>query len=391
MQASLILSEDQQVAVDHIADWAKGARPGKAADGSLRFGGLAGTGKTTIVATLPHLLTEYDLTFAAPTGKAATVLGRKLGKHALTIHQLIYRPNEVHCGKCPRGLNTAAECHAYNNSTCGCKVIWSHRGQDDHDKPPLFIVDESSMIDEYIYEDLINYTRDNPVLFVGDHGQLPPVNGRLNLMGNPDVRLETIHRQVADSPILRVAMMARTTGHIPLGDYGDGVRKLKRSKLGNMALDDETLFLCYTNATRCAYNQWMRQSLGLSGPPVAGEPVICLKNNWKAGVHNGLTGRIRSIEAVSGKYLATIDLEDGRVYNGVISPKQFGQQQTLLNDGVDLWDWGYCLTVHKAQGSQADRVVLFEEHLPHVGLDNWKRWLYTAVTRAAKELIIFEE
>jgi len=55
----------------------------------------------------------------------------------------------------------------------------------------------------------------------------------------------------------------------------------------------------------------------------------------------------------------------------------------------DLFDFGYALTVHKAQGSQAKRVILFEERFPKMTDDEWKRWLYTAVTRAEEELYIF--
>ena len=55
----------------------------------------------------------------------------------------------------------------------------------------------------------------------------------------------------------------------------------------------------------------------------------------------------------------------------------------------DLFDFGYAITVHKAQGSQAKRVVLFEERFKQMNDEEWKRWLYTAVTRAEEELYIF--
>ena len=55
----------------------------------------------------------------------------------------------------------------------------------------------------------------------------------------------------------------------------------------------------------------------------------------------------------------------------------------------DLFDFGYALTVHKAQGSQAKRVILFEERFSQMTDDEWRRWLYTAVTRAEEELFIF--
>jgi len=54
--------------------------------------------------------------------------------------------------------------------------------------------------------------------------------------------------------------------------------------------------------------------------------------------------------------------------------------------GATLFDWGYALTVHKAQGSEADQVVLFEERFSFYDDEMWNRWLYTAVTRAKNEL-----
>ena len=47
----------------------------------------------------------------------------------------------------------------------------------------------------------------------------------------------------------------------------------------------------------------------------------------------------------------------------------------------------YALTVHKAQGSQSRRAVVFEERMTRDD-EAWRRWLYTAVTRAEEELLI---
>ncbi len=54
----------------------------------------------------------------------------------------------------------------------------------------------------------------------------------------------------------------------------------------------------------------------------------------------------------------------------------------------DLFDFGYALTVHKAQGSQSKKVILFEEKFRQMDEEMWRRWLYTAVTRAEEELYI---
>jgi exodeoxyribonuclease-5 len=52
----------------------------------------------------------------------------------------------------------------------------------------------------------------------------------------------------------------------------------------------------------------------------------------------------------------------------------------------DDFDYGYALTVHKAQGSQWNSVVLFDESFAF--RDSRERWLYTAITRAAERLVI---
>ena len=55
-----------------------------------------------------------------------------------------------------------------------------------------------------------------------------------------------------------------------------------------------------------------------------------------------------------------------------------------------MFDHGYTLTVHKAQGSQFRRVLLVDERPPRGDPAYHRRWLYTAVTRAEEELTIVE-
>ena len=95
-------------------------------------------------------------------------------------------------------------------------------------------------------------------------------------------------------------------------------------------------------------------------------------------------------------YQASIEfIDDGRVFNGLISKYQFLQEKYVDSiPGIhyskigDRFDFGYALTVHKAQGSQAKKVLLFEEYSPYMKGEEWNRWLYTAVTRASEELYI---
>jgi len=95
-------------------------------------------------------------------------------------------------------------------------------------------------------------------------------------------------------------------------------------------------------------------------------------------------------------YLADVDFGDWQ-YEGKILKHQFGKKYKLdYWIGLhpfrfeDLFDYGYCITVHKAQGSEAETVTLIEERNQYMDDDKWKRWLYTAVTRARTNLLVIE-
>jgi ATP-dependent exoDNAse (exonuclease V) alpha subunit len=269
----------------------------------------------------------------------------------------------------------------------------------------LIIIDEASMVDSVIWKHLISYNI--PIIAVGDHGQLPPIGGSFNLMQVPQLTLEEIHRQARQNPIIGLSIQAREHGFIRPGRYGEGVIKYAKDDLDkNDRLEEllqnyskETLILCGYNKTRKKLNNHIRQMQGFESiEPLEGDRVICLRNNHEADIYNGMLGTILSIEAHSSDWFFTrisMDLE-ARTYEGLISSEQFNSD-TALNFTErrgktmrgDLFDFGYALTVHKAQGSQASRVVLLEERFPKMTDDEWRRWLYTGVTRAESELFIF--
>ena len=96
-------------------------------------------------------------------------------------------------------------------------------------------------------------------------------------------------------------------------------------------------------------------------------------------------------------YDAEIKMDDNeKPYGGLIYAPQFGAKTAVnftRNRGEaapgDLFDFGYALTVHKAQGGQAKRVVMFEERFAQMDDEMWRRWLYTGITRAEEELYLF--
>jgi exodeoxyribonuclease-5 len=218
---------------------------------------------------------------------------------------------------------------------------------------------------------------------------------------------QVIHRQAAENPIIGLSIQAREHGFVRQGRYSDTVIKYSMTEnesqeamnelLSNFTND--TLVLCGYNHTRKKLNHYIRSSLGFDTfYPAAGDRVICLRNNHKKNIFNGMLGTIVSIEKKTEDwYDATIQMdEDPDFYRGLISVSQFESnsalnftdKRSLIMQG-DLFDFGYALTVHKAQGSQAKKVVLFEERMSKMSDEDWRRWLYTGITRAEEELYIF--
>jgi exodeoxyribonuclease-5 len=384
------LSDDQKASLAHILEWYQKDREDMQ---YVTLGGYAGTGKTTLIAEIRRALHELDpglkVGFVSFTGKAARVLQSKIKEADVlfrqdsvgTIHALIYTPV----------LNDKEEI-----------VGWKQKESIDRN---LIIIDEASMVDSMIWEHLLSYQV--PMIVVGDHGQLPPIKGKFSLMQSPLLKLEKIHRQAAKNPIIGVSIQARENGVISPGKYSSTVIKFSPDSpdtaetLEEMLTNykDDTLILCGYNRTRKRLNTYIRNALGFESPtPSIGDRVICLRNNHKAQIYNGMLGTIVKISQKNDRVYDTdiqLDGEDD-TYSGLISVEQFDADTTLnftenraLYHGIDLFDFGYALTVHKAQGSQARRVILFEERFGRMTDDEWKRWLYTAVTRAEKELYIF--
>lgn len=376
------LSQDQSKALKKLSDWHK-----LKTKNFITLGGFAGTGKTTLISIFRHELNSakksLKVAFCAFTGKASQVLINKLAQQDAiypkdsvgTIHSLIYSAV----------LNNNKEI-----------IGWERKSELNYD---LIIVDEASMVDRDIWQDLISYGV--PIIAVGDHGQLPPIHGNFNLMQSPEIILQEIHRQAKENPIIAISIQARETGFIDYQRFGQGVMKLKRGdpdtqeEISNAILQPSTMVLCGYNHTRVKLNKFIRTGLGFEGDlPQFKDRVICLKNNRKKDIYNGMIGKINFIEPADENFFAKIVMDDsGETFKGIISAKQFNSQTTLekefsKKDDVELFDFGYAMTVHKAQGSQARKVVLFEERFKQMDDVSWKRWLYTAVTRAEEELII---
>lgn len=382
-------SPDQQIALDMLFSWFIKAHKNQ----FITLGGFAGTGKTTLISLFRkkifNLNPNLKVAFIAYTGKASTVLSRKLKLHnavygkdtVSTIHSLIYSPV----------IND-------RNVIIG----WEKKEKISKD---LIILDEASMVDSSIWHHLIDYKI--PIVAIGDHGQLPPITQKFNLISSPDIILNKIHRQAETNPIIGLSVLARNFGYVRPAIYSESVKKFSvddpetfyevESELENY--NNESLFLCGLNSTRKKLNSSIRQKLLIeSEKPIAGDRVICLRNNHKKKIFNGMLGTIECINYINPDfYEVKIIMDDTKEsYEGTIFAKQFSSLQQLnftenraQSLSYDLFDFGYAVTVHKSQGSQAKKVILFEERFSRMTDEEWKKWLYTAITRASEELVIF--
>lgn len=385
------ITTEKKLVLEKIIAWLKN----KNRQPYITLGGYAGTGKTTLTAIIRQLLHKSNpkikIALVSYTGKAARVLADTLKKqeakfkqdHVGTIHSLIYAPI----------INRASDITG-----------WKKKDKLD---VKLIIVDEASMVDYQLWQDLLSFNI--PIIAIGDHGQLPPVEGNFNLMEKPELKLEKIYRQAAHNPIIQLSIEARTKGKIAIGKYSDHVEKINRQdplsqeKVQELLekYNDETMILTGYNHTRAKINDFIRQHkfFDITPEPIVGDKVICLKNNHLKNIYNGMTGYITHLESIDeDAYYAEIDLGEIQ-YKGDIYKPQFGSLKTnnyvqgkrSKIRGLDLFDFGYALTVHKAQGSQAKRVILFEERFKQMDDNQWCRWLYTGVTRAEEELYIIGE
>lgn len=406
------LSEDQAIAYDSIMKWYRGSE-----SKLLTLGGYAGTGKSTLVSLLARELSRERVSFVAFTGKATLGLRRKLiaqgslgERHdTRTFHSLIYQSFANEDGD----------------------LLFALKKEGALKDLDLVVLEEASMPPDFMTEALMQ--TGVRVLAVGDHGQLPPVMGKSSLMANPDLRLEKIHRQAADNPIIELSRIIREDGDLPRSPpggndnaityvkqadiekvmrsvyFGDETGKGNGQGQGGIGVADSAV-IAWTNGMRTRLNKGLRHLYfqGTEPPdrPRPGDRVVCLKNAKKK-VFNGMLGFIDEVhETESPNFLEGVVRfpDDGIAFRGsflkplFLRPQGIESFSDFADSGlvVEEWDdyglqldYGYALTCHKAQGSQWNTVGVVRERVRGTSSDNFRRWLYTAVTRASEKLYVF--
>jgi exodeoxyribonuclease V len=339
------LTDEQKFVIKEVLKFSKN---------TIKIGGVAGVGKSVIAKHLHMALPKFAV--CSYTGKAADVLRRKGVKSASTIHSLIYVP----------------EMDEYGN------IIYDGNGN------PRFvlatylpcegvIIDEASMVSKEIYEDLCSFGI--PLIFIGDHGQLPPIGEEFNLMKDPDHKLETIHRNAGE-----IAFFAE---HIRKGYRASSFKATSKIEFisrfqADHYLENVDQVICAFNKTRVQINRKIRSIKGFpEDKPVTGDRIMCLKNDRITGLFNGIQGVMETVGTGNRIRFRS----DERLFDVFCDKSQFNKEKYDFEHekGIHPFDYGYCVTAHKAQGSEWDKILIFEQRC---GLWDHKRWAYTSASRA---------
>jgi exodeoxyribonuclease-5 len=411
------LSKDQKVVFDFIID--------KIKSGSYltTFGGLSGTGKSTLITKITTELRKEKpfMTFAfmSFTGKASTVLKTKL-KFESMINSIAYKKNLDYVGTCHQFMYKSEM--KYDSELKRYVITgWKKKKKEEIHICDLIIIDEASMLPNYMLDDLKSYNI--PILAVGDHGQLPPVSKKKeyqNVIQNPDIKLTKIHRQSEKSAIIKLSQFVRDYGFIPNNTVFDKqVFKIdwnhkKCQKIWNdkLTFDKNMICACGFNYSRVVINEMIRNKFGFTENfPYADERIICLKNDHKRGIMNGELGTLVFSIGLSKKFMkVTLDMDyneenlyidcasylncfNQEYYQDIYDNNLLTQkEERILKDNklshLNFFDYGYCASVHKLQGSEFDTVVLFEQKGNNWTDEYFTKWLYTGITRAKNKLMI---
>lgn len=336
--------------------------------------------------------------YATYTGKAADVLRKKGNPNACTLHKLLFNFSPKETGGFYRIPKKELE---YD----------------------LIIVDEISMVPKEMVDLL--FSHNCHVICLGDPFQLPQIykNDDNHLLDSPHIFLDEIVRQASESEIITTSMMIRN--YKPLKRFsGNEVKIYEQNDFIPGMYTWANQIVVATNKKRKEVNKTIRSMLGLDGEPRVGDKVISLKNNWdildnskKIALVNGTIGYIKKIETkyityrIGASfvldpvevYIMTIESEIGEVFSNIMVDKKYfmtgkksfsdKQEYLICQKGFTvpcLFDFGYAITCHKAQGSSWKNILVLEERFPFEYKEH-ARWLYTACTRAENKLVLIKK
>ena len=274
------------------------------------------------------------------------------------------------------------------------------------------------MCPKYIWEQALKHQ--THIIALGDPFQLPPVGEDNGILSKPHVFLDEVMRQALESDIIKLSMDIRNGKPLKLMN-GNDVKVITREQVVSGMYSWADQIICGKNATRRIINNQMRAILGKEGEPQRGDKLICLKNYWDTQnengdpLINGMIGTLQDVEfgrdeGIMGREMNISFLPDfsSKEFSTMYEMNELKADYKLITEGNPTFakdakpifkngkkvpfpmefDYGYCITCHKSQGSQFNKVLLFEETLNR---ETHARWLYTAITRAVEKIVIVKQ
>lgn len=383
--------------------------------------GYAGSGKSTLVKFIISALNipNEKVAYVAYTGKAANVLKNKGCPNATTAHKLLYHARQTKTGN----------------------YVFTPKPRLDEDYE-LIVVDEVSMLPQELWYQLLSHGV--YVLAMGDPGQLSPPQGETNpALDNPHIFLDEIMRQAQESAIIRLSMHIREGKDFREFPTVSGEVRIIPHRWQfsdeNQTLLQASQILCGTNAQRFDLNDKVRKMLGRGPIPEPEDKIIGLKNHWDDisdegnALTNGAIGSIIPHEHFIQQYpniakfrgmkptdilIADFITDDGDTFHnlpidylglttnvpaltGAQEYQIGGYNKAMIMKGTRYsetnnllyipyaFNYGYAITTWKAQGSEYPYVLAYDcGWLRKRDKDEYIKYLYTAVTRAEKAIIL---
>lgn len=342
--------------------------------------GGPGTGKTTIVKAIVDLYQKTnklsmqqlhnDVALLSPTGRASKRLAETSLMPASTIHRFLKWNRE----------NDSFQLNERNKASA-----------------KLVIIDETSMIDIGLISSLFKALRmDCRVIMVGDYQQLPSVGPGQMLKDiidsnvAPVVFLKELYRTAQDSEVISLAYGVNSG----LIDYTMAGEDLIFAS-GNIMTAISEIVLKYS---KVSYKEFQ-----ILAPMYKGVYGIDNINKLVQNILNPRSPAKKEINYFDTTYregdkvLQLVNLPDENVYNGdvgiieAITPKELiinfdGNIVSYKPSDYHNFTLAYAISVHKAQGSEFQIVVLPLAHQYYKML--YRKLYYTAITRAKSKLYI---
>lgn len=410
--------------------------------------GAAGTGKTSITTALVGYMNSREIGYhiAAPTGRAARILGRKSKVLSSTIHSMIYLVN--------------------SDSKTGEVHFTLKQRDNEEEMSSIFIIDEASMVNAETYkqedslflseqsllDDLIKFVKqyhsESKIIFLGDRNQLPPVHEQNSYALIPEYLenkfewkgsyqiLTEVKRQEDGSKIMKNAINTRIAiennkqfSKLDSFKFGGGISGATTHYLNEYKKNgpDNSISIACSHVSNQLFNNIVREKLfGKNCKMIEKGDYLLVTQSWERNGQRLFNGDhvivedfdTKKTEIVAGLHFMPIKLkakniegkveiiEDYILLESITNPsgvltlekeKQLRHDRFAKNNvyresknpkedryiGAIRLTYGHSITCNKAQGGEWEKVYVNTFFMPNL------KWQYTAITRAEKELLLY--